>query len=170
LPWEAVGALAEIASAVGVVLTLAYVAVQIRHNTRALRSTVHDAASSQMREVHNVIIADPVLHRIWTEGLEEPQKLDPLERARLFHVFFLILGAYETFYFQFRVGTLDAGRWEANRVQLQNYMSGPAFREYWSKRGDFFSSEFRSLVASLDLSGGVRLAQLAGLVENANDR
>ena len=36
--WEAIGAVGEILSAVGVIVTLAYLATQMRQNTRALRS------------------------------------------------------------------------------------------------------------------------------------
>jgi hypothetical protein len=45
--WEAIGALGEVLGATGVIVTLGYLAVQIRHNTRALRAASIDSMTQQ---------------------------------------------------------------------------------------------------------------------------
>ena len=48
--WDAVGALAELMGAVGVVVTLIYLSRQVRDNTDSIRrSTAHDALRSVAR-------------------------------------------------------------------------------------------------------------------------
>ena len=47
--WEAIGAIGELVGAVGVIATLAYLAVQIRQNSQAVRSSTRsDIAKTQM--------------------------------------------------------------------------------------------------------------------------
>jgi hypothetical protein len=43
LNWEAIGALAELVGAIGVIASLAYLASQIRQNTHAMRGGAHEA-------------------------------------------------------------------------------------------------------------------------------
>ena len=42
--WEAIGAVGEVLGALGVIATLSYLAVQIRQNTRTVRSATHQAS------------------------------------------------------------------------------------------------------------------------------
>lgn len=46
--WEAVGAVGEIIGGAAVVLTLAYLAFQIRYNTRATRASAREAVTQSL--------------------------------------------------------------------------------------------------------------------------
>ena len=48
--WEAIGAIAELTGALAVFLTLVYLAVQIRQNTKALQGTTLNAITAQTGE------------------------------------------------------------------------------------------------------------------------
>lgn len=56
--WEALGAVAEPIGALGVIATLAYLAVQIRQNTRAVRAQTYDSFVSQFRSWNEPMRAD----------------------------------------------------------------------------------------------------------------
>ena len=45
--WEAIGAIGEVAGAIGVIATLLYLAVQIRQNTRAMTGATQDAITER---------------------------------------------------------------------------------------------------------------------------
>ena len=49
--WEAAGAIGEIISALAVFLTLIYLALQIRQNTKAVRASAIDASISKVTSV-----------------------------------------------------------------------------------------------------------------------
>jgi hypothetical protein len=53
--WEAIGAVGEAIGAFGVILTLGYLALQIRQNTRSLKSASYQSAISSMSEVAGVM-------------------------------------------------------------------------------------------------------------------
>ncbi len=77
--WDAVGALAEVAGAIGVLLTLVYLAVQIRHNSASVDASTEDGVTSGFNDINNVIAADAELVRIFTTGLEDPDSLSDQE-------------------------------------------------------------------------------------------
>src|SRR5437763_14278179 len=58
LNWEAIGAVANLLAALGVITTLMYLAMQIRQNTKAVRSSsierlVHNLSATAQAEVEN---------------------------------------------------------------------------------------------------------------------
>ena len=59
MDWIAVGALAELVGAVAVVLTLVYLAEQVRNNTRMARRAVTAEAVAAVREANARIADDP---------------------------------------------------------------------------------------------------------------
>ena len=82
--WEALGAIGEIVGAVAVVLTLGYLAVQIRQNTRAVRSSVFSELQSEVRQNSFALANDEDLARIWRQANEEFDSLTADERTRFF--------------------------------------------------------------------------------------
>ena len=66
--WEALGAIGEIVGAVAVVLTLGYVAVQLRQNTRVVRSGTEQAQADAHTGCLSLIAQDPDLTRLYLRG------------------------------------------------------------------------------------------------------
>lgn len=62
--WEAVGAIGEVAGAIAVVVTLVYLALQIRHSTQATRIAAYHQAQEQLWSVGAAVSTDPELARI----------------------------------------------------------------------------------------------------------
>jgi hypothetical protein len=74
--WDALGALAQAVGSVGVILTLIYLAVQTKHNTRILEQTgrAHEAATYRanidgVMNLQAVLAQDSRLALIWKKGL-----------------------------------------------------------------------------------------------------
>ena len=52
--WGAIGAVGEIIGALAVFLTLVYLAIQIRQNTKSVQASAVDASISKVNDVRNV--------------------------------------------------------------------------------------------------------------------
>ena len=63
--WEALGALGEIAGAAAVIVTLAYLSVQIRQNTKASRVAAVQAASENSSRFSELIAGDTALGEVF---------------------------------------------------------------------------------------------------------
>jgi len=89
MSWEALGAIGEIVGAAGVILTLAYLAVQVRQNSRLLersteatRVTADAAMVGNFNEWRETVIANPEVGDLFVRGMEDPAGLTPAERLR----------------------------------------------------------------------------------------
>lgn len=77
------GALGEVVGAVAVVLTLLYVAAQIRQNTRSLRSATSIAVNQALAEINGRWVANADgFTDVWVRGCADLGSLDPVERER----------------------------------------------------------------------------------------
>ena len=63
--WDAIGAIAELLGAVGVIVTLAYLAQQISQNTRTVRSSAAAALAQTNNSVGLALVQDADVNRIW---------------------------------------------------------------------------------------------------------
>ena len=54
--WELIGAVSEAAGAIGVIVTLAYLAVQVRQNSVHLAESAKLAESNQLEATSNIVV------------------------------------------------------------------------------------------------------------------
>ena len=84
--WDAIGAVAETLGAIGVIATLAYLAVQIRQNSRELSSSSRRATQSSIFAQNLQAAENPELVALLMKGMNNYSELAPEERAR-FHYY-----------------------------------------------------------------------------------
>ncbi len=80
--WEAIGAVGEIVGAVAVVLTLVYLAVQLRQNTAAVSTSTYESVTSGFNSVNEVVVGDAEVADIFYRGTVNPESLSPAEGIR----------------------------------------------------------------------------------------
>lgn len=68
--WDAIGALGELIGALVVLITLIYLAVQIRQNAQATRAATEMQATEMLRSWAEARASDPNYQRIWNELAE----------------------------------------------------------------------------------------------------
>ncbi len=78
--WEAVGAIAETLGAIGVILSLAYLSVQIRSNTKQLRFSASQSIAESLDRAADPIYTEPCLS-IWQKGHNSLDDLTEAERT-----------------------------------------------------------------------------------------
>ncbi len=92
--WEAAGAIGEIIGALAVFLTLIYLALQIRQNTKAVQASAVDASISKVTSVRQSMYENAEVAAIYVKGLANPDDLDEESRTRfrlLMHNIFLAI-------------------------------------------------------------------------------
>ena len=116
--WEAIGAIGEVAGAIGVIVTLIYLAAQIRQSNNLSRSASRQAlvANDVTSLTANIRIADVFAKLVSAEELTAQDQL------RLSFMFSIDLRNREFEYFQYTNGLLDEKVWLAYRqVILVNH-------------------------------------------------
>src|ERR1051325_3957958 len=109
--WDAINAISQLISSVAVVVSVLYLAVQLRSSTRVARVAAMDAAAAALRDVTKPFMENAELARIWRTGLENLDALSPEDQARFFHAAHQFLKALETIHYHYVYGLLDSPFW-----------------------------------------------------------
>ena len=80
--WEAIGAIGEITGATAVVITLIYLAVQVRQNSQNQHSSTSWAITQTLDALIARISSDAELTDIWLRGRRDLDDLNPIEHER----------------------------------------------------------------------------------------
>jgi len=116
--WEAIGAVGEIVGATAVVVTLLYVAVQIRNSTRETQAMGFQAAASLDQEFLLTIGASPVLAQLWVTYLAAPQTLPDDQKLQGVYLMASLLRRMENIRLQKRLGTLSEEGWKSRQPMI----------------------------------------------------
>ena len=147
--WDAISAVSQLVGSIAVVVSVLYLAVQLRSSTRVARVAAMDAAAAALRDVTKPFMENAELARIWRTGLENLEALSPDEQARFFHAAHQFLKALETIHYHYVYGLLDPQLWAGWRDLLHHYIACPGIRFYLTRRNAVFSERFRNFISEL---------------------
>ena len=140
------GSIGEFIAAIATVMTLVYLAIQIRSNTNAIRSaaaqTVHEAFASW----YHLLAADGTLAQLVTDGLRDYTSLSETDKARFVATFMAFLSYSQDAFIKWREGSLSADLWMGWELLMMNLVNAPGGKEFWGERGYLFGDEFRDHV------------------------
>jgi hypothetical protein len=153
LTLQDVGNLGELIGAIAVVISLAYLAIQIRQNTKSVRASTYQAVLDSSRSDTELLLAHPHLERIYRLGRQDPTKLTGEERP----VFRMLLGQlllnYEIMFLQHQQGVIDEDFWRGRQEGLRALLSQPGVRHWWAGASPllrrYYASGFTELLESL---------------------
>src|SRR3954469_12273832 len=148
--WDAINAVSQLISSVAVVVSVLYLAVQLRSSTRVARVAAMDAAAAALRDVTKPLMENAELARLWRTGLEHLDTLSAEDEARFFHTAHQFLKAMETIHYHYVYGLLDTQLWAGWRELLHHYVATPGIRFYLTRRNAVFSERFRNFIAELE--------------------
>lgn len=140
---------AEIVSAIGLVISLIYVGIQVTDNTSAMRSETASNASTEFIDWYTHMSGDPELMDVWLRGVTEPDSLDEQESLRFVFLLHIIMLQFQNNYYLVEEGTLDEKMLLAINNTLSTIRGTPGFAMYWSLRRDLFNPEYQAFVEQL---------------------
>ena len=143
--WEAIAAISQLVGTIGVIITLAFLAVQVRGNT--------SVANAQARHSISEFVLRIAIFR--AEHADRFAKLDSgtelTDGDRQFrywaHVQFLLHA--ETYFHQHTLGLMPDAHWQPYARYWAKYLESPGFKEVWEDIGPGFSEDFARWVDSL---------------------
>ncbi|MDP2530351.1 MAG: hypothetical protein Q8W51_11525 [Candidatus Palauibacterales bacterium] len=147
--WIAVGAIGQLVAAGAVVLSLLYLAGQIRHGSRVARVTGGEVLAANLRGFSQPLARDAELNRIWNIGIEGGGELSPSESSRFLHLATQFGKLIESAHLYHASGIMDDGTWAGWHAAARHYFTAPGWKEYWAKRADLYSPAFRAFVDGL---------------------
>ncbi len=134
------GSLGEFVGALGVVISLVYLARQMRQNTTSVR-----AASFNSMTENSLRLLEPsfreadfadFLHR----AQQDPSSLSPMELVRWDAYMTAVYRHFGNLVYQYRVGALDRQMWQSYRETLKKHLSIPSWQTWFEENKGIFST------------------------------
>ena len=117
--WDAIGAIAELLGAVGVIASLVYIGTQIRQsreqmsqNTRAIRASAYQQFEHSLSERAMTQVTVPGLTRIVPLGMSDLEQLNEEEMRQFSAWEYANMRGFDNAYYQFQLGMFDEDRWQ----------------------------------------------------------
>ena len=131
---EALGNIGDFVGGIGVIVTLAYLAVQIRQSTRVARATTLQQWVSMAATVNNSVAQSGESSRIYRAGCDDPRSLEPHERTQFNQYLFQLFNTFESLFFQAEQGASDQEFLNAKMDTMRALLEIPGIRSWWDRR------------------------------------
>ncbi|HYK49224.1 MAG TPA: hypothetical protein VEU94_05825 [Terriglobales bacterium] len=138
--------LGQIIGALVVVVSLFYVASQIRQNTNAVRSATAQTVHEHFANWYHLIAADAELAQIAANGLRDYSSLSEQERVRFIATLMSFLSYSQNAFLKWREGLLRPALWLGWEQVMMNLFGAPGGKALWKERSYLFGEEFRSYI------------------------
>ena len=145
---ETINVWGQLIASLGVIVSLFYVAAQVRQNTRSARAVVVDSLARSMHDLaiqmaqNDQLLMTASMLKDWSSASE-------MERARYASFMLGYFKLFENGWFKMRQGTLEAEQWEGYDAFLRSVWMVPTVKTWWSMRRTFFAPGFRNYVENL---------------------
>ena len=153
--WDAIGALGEVIGAIAVVVTLIYLAAQIKQNTHALKSSTFQDISSTLAKNGEVIATTPGLPELFLKAEKGLSALSPEEQVKFSAFCLMTHRRIESIYVQESLGALDPILSSGFKRSILSAYGNQGYREWWERSAYSFSDEFADWI-NTEIEKGVR--------------
>ncbi len=138
--------IAEIIASIAVIGSLIYVGLGVRQNTAATQAAGRHASVEAINEYVGLINLSPnladILYRGAT-GLSNIKNGEIIQFGAFLDQCFI---NFETYYFQWKAGVLDARLWSIQKHSIVDLLIQPGQQQWWKTRRHWFDKEFQEYV------------------------
>jgi hypothetical protein len=148
--WDALGALGEVLGAIAVVVSLLYLAAQVRTQNRESRL----AATHEILEAYRntgVAFQSAENAQLLTKANHDFESLDEPQRIQIISLLIPVFRVWEEAFYQNRDGRFEDDMWDTMSKVFADVLSTRAFQQVWELRQSGFSDLFRAHVDTLEV-------------------
>lgn len=167
---EAVFYVSQCFASVAVVVSLIYLALQVRYAERCQRGLMQQARADRTSNA-SLTGADPALARIWTKGGAGDSDFTPVELTQWLLLTRAAFLSGEDTILQYKAGLMTKETYETYVAGVRFYMARPGFRAAWKVSRLQFGREFREFTDGIleevraDIAEGLGVSEWNAMVE-----
>lgn len=140
------GSLGEFISGLAVVVTLVYLAIQIRHNTRAVRSSMHQDMVEATLRVAESLSDNADVGLIVLKADADYDNLTAGELLRFEAYAERVFGNFESVYYSYRNSMIEEDLWASWESSCLADISRVAMRRFWQEQRPLHLRDFMDFV------------------------
>lgn len=130
--------------ALAVFITLIYLALQIRQNTKAIHSSAFDSTVNTISIARQSIYENDDVAKVYLKGLATPDELDDLERLKFRLLIHNLMLSESNIFAQAKFSDLPISEWQAQIAVIARVLGSPGGSWFWNEFSHEFDAEFRA--------------------------
>ena len=135
--WDAIGAVGELLGASAVLVTLIYLAVQIRQNTSAVATATYESTMTGFNAINIVVAGNPALASVLDRGCQNPDSLNSEEIVQ----FNFLLRCYSNQWWKlfklYERGSLPEAEWSIFAKEAAQFLEQPGCKPFCEQNALF---------------------------------
>jgi hypothetical protein len=147
--WEAIGAIGEILGAIAVLVTLVYLAAQIRQNSQFVKAATYHSTFRARNEFNFAVAMTPELSALLVRARDDSTSFDAVERQRFNSLMWGLFNLFEDSLIQRANGLLTRETWESTRWAMADMLSSPGVRDWVQRNRLGLTPALQEEIASL---------------------
>jgi hypothetical protein len=148
--WDAIAAASEFVAAIAVVISLIYIALQVRSGASAFKTSLRDSTFHSLMEINYALAADESLAWVFQQGASDWDLLEERELARALQMMYSFFKMFENMYLHYLEGLVEEKMWASNKQVLFAYGAQPGAQRYLSQRMPSFVPEYQKLLQAIE--------------------
>ncbi len=164
ISWDDLGNMGQFVSGIAVVISLLYLAfqvkqntIQIDHNTKAARSQGINSSISHTLQIRQAIFEDKKVLRIFFKRNSDPSSLSEEERLRYRLILHNCIGTIWNTYAQVLYADLPIEIWESQKTLIKRLLLTKGGIWFWTHFGGEFDPLFKKDVEELIFPDGIKI-------------
>ena len=134
------GNLGEFVGAMGVVISLVYLAKQMQQNTTSVRAASFNSMVQNSMNLLQHAFIDSEFAAFLHRAESDPASLTPAETVRWNAYMTAVYRHFGNLVYQYRVGALDREMWKSYENTLEQHLRVPSWRTWFEENKTIFSS------------------------------
>jgi hypothetical protein len=147
--WEAISAIGQIVGAAGVIISVIYLAQQVRSNARQTRLASMRSMSEAFNQWLQSLAENAEFGDLYYRGMRDFASIQGADLPRFSALMDHLFRIYEDMYYQKLEGHLDLRVWRGFEAPMRDIIAYPGAKAWWQSRSHWFSSEFQEFIDGL---------------------
>ena len=149
--WDALGAIGELIGGAAVIVTLIYLAVQLRQNTKGIRAQSYYNVLSGKNALYRELGANKELFSTLVQGMvADPPLSSAIDGARTHLILYAFMNEFETTYLLYKADAVEEEIWLRDKAQMAGMIGFPGMRNWWNLAEQYFHKDFVAEVAATE--------------------
>ena len=140
------GSLGEFVGALGVVISLIYLARQMSQNTTSIRAASFNSMTENSIRLLEHSFRDGDFAEFLHRAERDPSSLSPNELVRWDAYMTAVFRHFGNLVYQYRVGVLDQQMWQSYRASLKQHLRIASWQTWFEQNQESFSTSLVDLV------------------------
>jgi len=151
--WDAIAAVAELLAAIAVILSVLYLAFQVKQSAIGARAATASNLMASAQSFASNMYMDPTAGKVFVTGMFNPDELDESDWLRFTFILLQLLRGQEAMYLQHKDGVVTDEYWATAKANLARFCNAPGFNRIWDEQASTYAKGFQKLVQQLRHEG-----------------